>query len=35
MFQMAEIAVPQQMFHDIPRLIARLRVPPAPKREGP
>jgi len=30
MFQMAEIAVPRQMFHDILRLIARLRAPPAP-----
>jgi hypothetical protein len=30
MFQMAEVAVPRQMFHDILRLIARLRAPPAP-----
>jgi len=30
MFQMAEIAVPRQMFHDILRLIARLRAPAAP-----
>jgi hypothetical protein len=29
-FQMAEVAVPRQMFHDILRLIARLRAPPAP-----
>jgi Transposase DDE domain group 1 len=29
-FQMAEVAVPRQMFHGILRLIARLRVPPAP-----
>jgi len=29
-FQMAEVAVPQQMFQDILRLIARLRAPPAP-----
>jgi hypothetical protein len=29
MFQMAEVAVPRQMFHDILRLIARLRAPPA------
>jgi hypothetical protein len=28
--QMAEVAVPRQMFHDILRLIARLRAPPAP-----
>jgi hypothetical protein len=28
-FQMAEIAVPQQMFADILMLIARLRAPPA------
>jgi hypothetical protein len=28
-FQMAEVAVPRQMFHDILRLIARLRAPPA------
>jgi len=27
---MAEVAVPQQMFQDILRLIARLRAPPAP-----
>ena len=30
MFQMAEVAVPRQMFHDILRLIAQLRAPPAP-----
>jgi len=30
MFQMAKVAVPRQMFHDILRLIARLRAPPAP-----
>jgi len=29
-FQMAEVAAPRQMFHDILRLIARLRAPPAP-----
>jgi hypothetical protein len=29
-FQMAEVAVPQQMFKDILRLIAQLRAPPAP-----
>jgi hypothetical protein len=29
MFQMAEVAVPRQMFHDILLLIARLRAPPA------
>ena len=29
-FQMAEVAVPRQMFQDILRLIARLRAPPAP-----
>ena len=29
-FQMAEIAVPRQMFADILSLIARLRAPPAP-----
>jgi len=29
-FQMAEIAVPRQMFQDILRLVARLRAPPAP-----
>jgi hypothetical protein len=29
-FQLAEVAVPRQMFQDILRLIARLRVPPAP-----
>ena len=28
-FQMAEIAVPRQMFADILMLIARLRAPPA------
>jgi hypothetical protein len=30
MFQMAEGAMSLQMFHDILRLIARLRAPPAP-----
>jgi hypothetical protein len=30
MFQMAEVAVPRQVFHDILRLIARMRAPPAP-----
>ncbi len=29
-FQMAEVAVPRQMFQNILSLIARLRVPPAP-----
>ncbi len=29
-FQMAEVAVPRQMFQEILRLIARLRAPPAP-----
>jgi len=29
-FQLAEVAVPWQMFADILSLIARLRVPPAP-----
>jgi hypothetical protein len=29
-FQMAEVAAPRQLFADIPRLIARLRAPPAP-----
>jgi len=29
-FQMAEAAVPRQMFQDILTLIARLRPPPAP-----
>jgi hypothetical protein len=29
-FQMAEVAVPRQMFADILTLIARLRAPPAP-----
>jgi hypothetical protein len=29
-FQMAEVAVPRQMFADIVSLIARLRAPPAP-----
>ena len=28
-FQLAEVAVPQQMFADILSLIARLRAPPA------
>jgi hypothetical protein len=34
MFQMAEVAVPRQMLHDILRLIARLRAPPAPSMRG-
>jgi len=29
-FQLAEVAVPRQMFADILMLIARLRAPPAP-----
>ena len=29
-FQLAEVAVPRQMFADILLLIARLRAPPAP-----
>jgi hypothetical protein len=29
-FQMAEVAVSQQMFADILALIARLRAPPVP-----
>ena len=29
-FQMAEVAVPRQMFADILSLITRLRAPPAP-----
>ena len=29
-FQMAEVAVPREMFADILALIARLRAPPAP-----
>jgi hypothetical protein len=29
-FQMAEVAVPRQMFADILSLIARLRAPPTP-----
>jgi hypothetical protein len=29
-FQMAEVAVPRQMFEEILSLIARLRAPPAP-----
>jgi hypothetical protein len=29
-FQMAEVAVPRQMFHEILSMIARLRAPPAP-----
>ena len=31
-FQMAEVAVPKQMFREILSLIARLRAPPAPAR---
>ena len=30
-FQLAEVAVPRQMFADILSLIARLRTPPAPE----
>jgi hypothetical protein len=29
-FQMAEVAVPRQMFRETLKLIARLRVPPVP-----
>jgi hypothetical protein len=29
-FPLAEVAVSRHMFQDIPRLIARLRAPPAP-----
>jgi hypothetical protein len=29
-FQMAEVAVPKQMFREILALIVRLRAPPAP-----
>jgi hypothetical protein len=29
-FQLAEVAVPRQMFADILSMIARLRAPPAP-----
>jgi hypothetical protein len=29
-FQMAEVAVPRQMFQEILMLIARLRTPPVP-----
>jgi hypothetical protein len=29
-FQMAEVAVPRQMFREILSLIARLRAPPVP-----
>jgi hypothetical protein len=29
-FQMAEVAVPKQMFREILSLIVRLRAPPAP-----
>ena len=29
-FQMAEVAVPRQMFTEIVSLIARLQAPPAP-----
>ena len=29
-FQMAEVAVPRDLFEEILRLIAQLRVPPAP-----
>ena len=29
-FQMVEVALPRQMFHEILMLIARLRIPPAP-----
>jgi hypothetical protein len=33
-FQMAEVAVPRQMFADILSLIARLRAPPEPARRA-
>jgi hypothetical protein len=33
-FQMAEVAVPRQMFQEILMLIARLRAPPALARRG-
>jgi len=33
-FQMAEVAVPRQMFQEILSLIARLRAAPAPARPG-
>ena len=33
LFQMAEVAVPRQMFHDILLLIARLRAPSASASE--
>jgi len=29
-FQMAELAIPRNLFADIPRLIAELRSPPNP-----
>jgi hypothetical protein len=29
-FQMAEVALPRQMFREILSLVARLRAPPAP-----
>ncbi|GBF26352.1 hypothetical protein MnTg02_01390 [bacterium MnTg02] len=29
-FRMAEVAVPRELFHEILRLIAELRAPPAP-----
>jgi hypothetical protein len=29
-FQMADVAVPRQMFQEIPMLIAQLRAPAAP-----
>jgi hypothetical protein len=32
-FQMAKVAVPRQMFQEIPMLIAQLRAPPAPGDE--
>ena len=32
-FQMAEVAVPRQMFQEILSLIARLRAPPAPAHD--
>ena len=33
-FQMAEVAVPRQMFQEILMLITRLRAPPPPARPG-
>ena len=34
-FQMAEMAMPRQMFREILSVIARLRAPPAPAVRGP